>query len=143
MGQPACSGGDGSDSSAHKRERPGGGDGLHLGTRAISSGGVTSHSSEALSLLGVIALISGSIWEISYGALPSEAGAIGPSQPHLLFLGQADCHSELQRQGTHEVPTLLCTAPPGASQNRQCIFVEPWPKPLSLQPAPCNNPELP
>ena len=31
----------------------------------------------------------------------------------------------------------------GASWNRKHIFVEPWPKPLSLQPTPLNIPGLP
>ena len=53
MHQSACSSGVESDPSALGREKPGGGSGLCLGTRASSSGGAASSGSEALGTLGV------------------------------------------------------------------------------------------
>ena len=71
MGQSAHSGGGESDLSAHGREKPGGGSGLHLGTRVSSSGGVASSGSSALGSLGAVTLTSGSALSIGNGALPS------------------------------------------------------------------------
>ena len=147
IGQFACSGGGESDSSAHKREKPGEGGGLHLGTRANSSCGVASPGSEAL------CFTRGGYTDWWFhpgasvmGALPLEVrGTCTPFQSHVAFLGQADYHwSELWRQGTH-AKFLHCSTEhsQGTSQNRQHIFVEPWPKSLSIQPTKHNNPELP
>ena len=77
MGQPVCSGGGESDLSDDRREKPGGGSGLHLGTRMSSSGGVASSGSNVLNSLGPVTLTGWSALGISYGALPSEVGAMG------------------------------------------------------------------
>ena len=48
MGQSTCSGGAEQDSSTHEREKPGGASGLHLGTRASSSGDAASSGFDAV-----------------------------------------------------------------------------------------------
>ena len=77
MGQSACSGGVEPDSSTHKRAKPGGASGLHLGARASSSDGAASSGSDAVNSLGAGALTGGSTLVVSDGALPLEAGATG------------------------------------------------------------------
>ena len=76
IGQSTCSSGGESDSSAHKREKPGGGSGLHLHTRTCSSGGVASPSSDVLGSLGAVTSTSGSSLGIGGSALPSVVGAL-------------------------------------------------------------------
>ena len=136
--------GGGSDSSAHKREKLWGGSGLHLGTTGESLWLCS------LSWLWDMWLTWGQLHQLV--VLPrvlvmvislQRWGPLGPSLPHLALLGPEDCHSELWGQGTHVVPALLCRALLVESQTGQHIFVEPWPKPLSLLPTPLNNPKLP
>ena len=125
-----------------KQGKSQGGSGLHLGTRVSSSGGAASSGSDVFRSLGVVTPTVASTLGISNSALSLEEGAQGP-EPHPTFQGQSGCHSEFWRWATCEVPDLLCRSPPQASWNRQCIFGEPWPMSLSLQPAPLNNPKLP
>ena len=77
VGQSACSSGGELDSSAHRREKPGDGSDLHLGTRMSFSGGVASSGFDALSSLRAVTPTGGSTLGIGDSALPSEAGATG------------------------------------------------------------------
>ena len=90
MGQSACSGGGESDSSAHETENPGGGSGLHLGTRVSSSGGVAPSGSSTLTSVHSLGALppSSSLWStyVSEGyfhtlktkvLLPHEEGGMG------------------------------------------------------------------
>ena len=73
MSQSASSGGE-LDLSTHKRKKPWGTGGLHLGTRASSSGGATPSGSDVVGSLGAGKPTGGSALGISNGSPPLEAG---------------------------------------------------------------------
>ena len=123
--------------------KTGGSSGLHLGTRASSSGGAACSGSNLLCSLGAVTLTSGSALSIGSSAVPSEAGARGPSQTHLTFWDWPGNRSESQRWGTYGAIVLLCRASPGAFQNEWHTSGGTWPVPPFLHTVPLDNPEFP
>ena len=140
MGQSACSCRDELDSSAHWREKPGGGGGLHLGTRMSFSGGVAFSGSDVLSSLRAFTPTGGSALGIGDSALLSEAGTMGSFSATSNILRSS--MSPLQITEARHLWSS-CTALQSTPGDILEWTAHLWPMPLSLQPTPLNNLVLP
>ena len=131
------------DSCTHKRVNPGGGSGLHLGTRVTSSSGAASSGSKVAGLLGVGPLLSGSTLGVGNGAFPLEAGATVSFLATSNILRSTWSPLSITWGGIYRALVLLCRASPGAFWKEQCTSGGPWTVPLFLCATLLDNLEFP